>query len=59
MGLALQEMNDMHEVGENKPEPFDKEKPTIYLLFEDAKSIDVVLKTLLDAKKNLQDVHDK
>lgn len=53
-GIYLQELDNNHEIGEYRPEEFNKEKTTIHLLFEDAKSIDILIKDLLEAKKELE-----
>lgn len=56
IGICFQELDNNHEIGERKPEKFNKEKPTIYLLFEDVKSIDVLIKDLSEAKKQLDEL---
>lgn len=55
-GIFFQELDKNHEIGEYRPEEFNKEKTTIHLLFEDAKSIDVLIKDLLEAKKQLDEL---
>lgn len=53
-GIYLQELDNTHEIGEYRPEEFNEEKTTIHLLFEDAKSIDILIEDLLEAKNELE-----
>lgn len=55
VALMLQELDSKVEIGKEEPEEFDEKKPTIHLIFEDTKSIDVVMDILSTAKKQLEE----
>lgn len=53
VSLLIQELEKKHKVGEEEPENWDKDKPTIQFIFEEEASIDIVMKLLSEAKKIL------
>lgn len=53
VAILLQELDKKLEIGTKKSEDWDKEKPTIHLIFNNTKSIDVLIDLLQSAKQQL------
>lgn len=51
--IGIQELNENAEIGVKNPEPWDKNKSTIHLLFDKKEEIDVFIKNLKRIRKNL------
>lgn len=51
--IGFQELNKKVEIGTEYPEPWDKNKPTIHLLFDKKEEIDVVINNLKKLREKL------
>lgn len=55
VSVLFQELVNKAEIGKDKPEEWDNNRPAIHLIFDNTKSIDVLTDLLSKSKKQLEE----